>query len=75
MDSKKTIKWIFYTDVTQPNIYGVTFDSMGGSKIEDQLITHGKTASKPADPTKEGYIFKAGIWIKNLQKFMTLQRR
>lgn len=68
VDGKKTIKWIFYTDVTQPNIYGVTFDSMGGSKIEDQLITHGKTASKPADPTKEGYIFKGWYLDKEFTK-------
>ena len=67
VDGKKTIKWIFYTDVTQPNIYGVT-DSMGGSKIEDQLITHGKTASKPADPTKEGYIFKGWYLDKEFTK-------
>ncbi len=68
VDGQKTIKWIFYTDVTQPNIYGVTFDSMGGSKIDYQLITHGKTASKPADPTKEGYIFKGWYLDKEFTK-------
>ena len=35
----------------------VTFDSNGGSEVETQTVEHGKTATKPADPTKEGYTF------------------
>lgn len=39
----------------------VTFDSNGGSAVETQRINSGSTASKPADPTREGYTF-AG-WV------------
>ena len=40
--------------------YTVTFDSNGGSSVAKQTVASGKTASKPADPTKEGYTF--GGW-------------
>ncbi len=68
VDGKKTLKWIFYTDTTQPDVYGVRFDSMGGSAIKDQLIVHGETVTKPADPTKEGYIFKGWYLDKEFTK-------
>ena len=35
----------------------VTFDTDGGNEIEAQTIPSGSTATKPADPTKENYIF------------------
>lgn len=38
--------------------YTVTFDSNGGSKIENQNVAEGKIATKPEDPTREGYTFK-----------------
>ena len=37
--------------------YTVTFNSDGGSEVTSQTIEKGKTASKPNNPTKEGYIF------------------
>ena len=37
--------------------YTVTFNTDGGSKVKSQSIELNKTASKPADPTKEGYVF------------------
>ena len=40
--------------------YTVTFDSNGGSSVAKQTVASGETASKPADPTKEGYTF--GGW-------------
>ncbi len=36
----------------------VTFGTDGGSSVEDQTVEYGNTAQKPADPTKEGYVFK-----------------
>ena len=36
----------------------VTFNSNGGSIIESQIIEDNKLVTKPADPTKNGYIFK-----------------
>lgn len=37
--------------------YTVAFDSNGGSAVSSQSIVEGKTASKPADPTRSGYTF------------------
>ena len=44
-------------DSPAPTYYIVTFDTNGGSpaSIAPQTIVHGKTATKPADPTKEGF--------------------
>ncbi|SIQ30029.1 InlB B-repeat-containing protein [Domibacillus enclensis] len=38
--------------------YIVSFDSNGGTAVNDETIDHGDTATKPADPEKEGYTFK-----------------
>jgi uncharacterized repeat protein (TIGR02543 family) len=43
------------------NTYTVSFDSDGGSSVDDQSVDHGGTATEPADPTREGYTF-AG-WV------------
>lgn len=37
--------------------YTVTFDSDGGSAVTAQPVVSGGNATKPADPTKEGYDF------------------
>ena len=41
----------------------VIFDSVGGSKVEEQTIECGEFAKKPADPAKKGYTFKG--WYTN----------
>lgn len=41
----------------------VTFDSNGGSAVAGQNVVIGKKVTKPADPTKTGYVF-AG-WYKD----------
>lgn len=38
--------------------YVVKFNSDGGTTISNQVIEKGEKATKPSDPTKEGYIFK-----------------
>ena len=43
--------------------YTVTFDTDGAEPIEAQTVAFGGTATKPADPTKEGFTF-AG-WTVN----------
>ena len=43
-----------------PTVHTLTLDTRGGSTIEPLSVEDGKTAVKPADPTKEGYIF--GGW-------------
>jgi uncharacterized repeat protein (TIGR02543 family) len=40
--------------------YDVTFNANGGSAVAVQEVEEGKTATEPADPTKEGFIF--GGW-------------
>ena len=37
--------------------YTVTFDTVGGSAIASQTVEEGAFATKPDDPTKEGYTF------------------
>lgn len=41
----------------EPVYYTVTFDSNGGSEVPSQKIEKGKTATKPADPSRGGYTF------------------
>ena len=43
--------------------YTVKFDTSGGSEIANQTVTEGAKATKPADPTKEGYKFVE--WLYN----------
>ncbi len=37
--------------------YNVTFNSNGGSKVAEQSVLNGKTAERPADPVRDGYLF------------------
>ena len=47
---------------TEPTYFTVTFDSDGGTEVSPQSVESGKTATKPANPTKDGYTFTA--WHK-----------
>lgn len=47
--------------------YTVTFDSNGGSAVASQTLFEGLTASEPADPTKEGYLFNG--WKLNSENY------
>ena len=44
-------------EATAPAIYVVSFDSVGGTAIDAQQVEAGQTATKPADPKKEGFTF------------------
>ncbi len=48
--------------------YKVTFNSNGGSSVAQQTVLHGKTATRPADPTKSGLAFGGWYTDKNLTK-------
>ena len=43
--------------------YTVTFDSDGGSEVPVQTVNAGEKATKPADPTRDGYDFTG--WKKD----------
>ncbi len=43
--------------VWEINKYTVSFDSNGGSAVEDATVEHGQAVAKPTDPTKRGYTF------------------
>ena len=43
--------------------YTVTFETNGGSAVTSQTVADGSKATKPADPTKEGYTFDG--WYKD----------
>ncbi|MBQ6183143.1 MAG: InlB B-repeat-containing protein [Clostridia bacterium] len=52
-----TVEW------TDETAYTVTFDANGhGTAPAAQTVEHGKTATKPADPTETGWVF--GGWYK-----------
>ncbi len=53
--------YISKTFITSQNgkaLYAVTFDSRGGSAVDQQIITSGAPATRPADSVRSGYIFK-----------------
>ena len=45
--------------------YTVKFNSNGGSNVSDQTVVSGGKATKPNDPTKDGYKF--GGWYSNAE--------
>lgn len=54
MFTSNTFIYAGWVDAT----YTVTFDTDGGSTIEPQQVGYKDTATKPTDPTKEGYRLK-----------------
>jgi pilin isopeptide linkage protein/uncharacterized repeat protein (TIGR02543 family) len=65
-DEYQTTKYDFNTPVTADltlyacwyiDMHFVTFDSNGGSAVADQIVEDGEAATRPTDPTKEGYTF------------------
>lgn len=42
---------------TSESTYTVTFNTMGGSTVEQKIVTSGGKVEKPTDPTKTGYTF------------------
>jgi len=56
--------------VFDANEYTITFDTNGGSIVDDITQDYGTTITKPADPTREGYTF-AG-WDPQIPETMPL---
>ncbi|WP_459187010.1 InlB B-repeat-containing protein [Parabacteroides sp. APC149_11_2_Y6] len=70
VDPECTEAWQFYTYVVTENVtlyarwassaekvYTVTFDSKGGSEIDEAKVVEGEKLTKPSDPTRDGYSF------------------
>ena len=49
--------------VVDGNVYTVTFDTDGGSAVAEQTVEEGKKATKPENPTKDGFTFEG--WYKD----------
>ncbi len=70
-DDTFTTEWDFSKDISYENItlyakwlnnsYSITFDSFGGSPVDNQMVSSGNYIIKPTDPTKDGYVFM-GWW-------------
>lgn len=61
-DMNLTAKW---AEETQ-EVIKISFNTDGGSKIEDILLVKGETLKLPDNPIKEGYIFKN--WVDKDEK-------
>ncbi len=59
-----TLKAKWEKEITK---YTVTFNTNGGSSIDKQTVKEGDKATKPANPTKEGYTFEE--WLYNNQTY------
>ena len=55
-------KWVPAEEV-EDITHTVTFITKGGSTVEDEVVKHEETATKPKDPTKTGYTF--GGWFSD----------
>ena len=55
------VKVRFSASLVYANQYQVTFDSQGGSDVPSQDVIEGGLVEKPADPTRDGYVFKG--WV------------
>ncbi|MBR4461089.1 MAG: Ig-like domain-containing protein, partial [Erysipelotrichaceae bacterium] len=61
---------IFYARFS--SLYTVHFDSDGGSYVADQYVSEGQKATRPQDPTKEGYEFLGWYLNDSLFDFDTI---
>ena len=52
-----TLKAVWKKNSTPTAKYTVTFNSDGGSSVSSQTVENGKKATKPTNPTKDGYTF------------------
>ena len=64
-----TAKWKKNEETVTPTVkeYTVTFNTDGGSSVKAQTVKENETASKPSNPTKDGYTFVG--WLLNGSRF------
>lgn len=56
--SRNPTYWTFYTQINKVDDCVVTFNTVGGSVIEAQIIEKGTAAVEPTAPTKAGSVFQ-----------------
>ena len=61
--TKDSVLYAKWREAAVPQSHTIHFDSNGGSDVADQVVPAGKPVSRPADPTKEGYLFEG--WYKD----------
>ncbi|WP_372632303.1 InlB B-repeat-containing protein [Cohnella sp.] len=49
------------------NSYAVSFESNGGSEVDDQIVVYGHPAAVPVEPTKAGHTFRGWHSDESLQ--------
>lgn len=54
-------------DIDESQLFRVTFDSDGGSAVSNQYVVDGEKATKPTDPTKDGYTFSK--WLNGEKEY------
>ncbi len=59
---------VVFTAQWEKQTYTVKFDSMGGSKIDDQKVKYQDKAAEPKAPTKSGYTFAGWYTDKKCTK-------
>ena len=64
MPNEDVLVTAIFEDIPTP-IHTVTFNSQGGSNVDDQTVEHGETVERPTDPTRENYIFEG--WYINTE--------
>ena len=57
--------------INDSKVYQITFETNGGSKIEEQEVKEGEKINKPADPIKEGFNFIEWIYNGKTYDFST----
>lgn len=63
-----------YAGWVEKDQYRVSFQTMGGSSVEDQDIYEGYTANEPQAPTREGYLFQGWYTSNTFRKVFDFTR-
>lgn len=62
-------------NIDSTNAYTITFESLGGSKVENQIVEEGRTIIKPISPTKNGCIFNGWYTDENYTDYFDFDER
>ena len=63
VQSDLTVTALYEQNVVEPTYFTVTFQDWDGTVLKTEQVEQGKSATAPADPTRDGYTFKG--WDKD----------